>query len=32
METVAGCEGLSIDLDALWAEVDALLREAPGDP
>jgi Uma2 family endonuclease len=32
METVPGCEGLSIDLDGLWAEVDALLREAPADP
>jgi Uma2 family endonuclease len=29
IETVPGCEGLVLDLDALWAEIDRLAPEKP---
>ena len=31
-ETVPGCEGLSFDLDTLWAELDRLGPDEPSDP
>ncbi len=29
IEGIPDCEGLTVDLDALWAEVDRLLKDAP---
>jgi Uma2 family endonuclease len=32
IKKVAGCTGLVVDLDALWAEVDRLAKKAPAKP
>ena len=32
MQTVPGCEGLAIDLDAIWKEISELEPEEPEDP
>lgn len=31
IEDVPGCEGLALDLDALWVELDRLGDEVPGE-
>jgi Uma2 family endonuclease len=31
LESVPGCEGLTIELDALWTKIDALLAEPPAE-